>query len=134
MQVDGSSSAANEVDIFTQAIKDQKPDELKPLDSKIAAYTKVIAATKQLAVPSSMTKQDLDLLNSYQAILSDIKAMRDGFNDPMLALIRLKRYQDDATGLYNSIVNLYTILVARGATWPSGSVVYTFIQIPNGQQ
>ena len=123
------TSNQNEALILQNAIQHQDEQALHQLDGKIQQYQHFLDATKALAVPASVTKEHLDLLNSYQAILNDIKAMRNAFQDPTLALLRLKRYRDDATGLYNAISNLYTVLVNNGATWPANSAVYSIIQI-----
>ena len=128
-----STTAENEAIIFGKAVKDQNAAELKPLDAKITAYENMFNATKKLSVPAPLVQQQLDLLDSYQAILIDIKAMRNGLNDPMNALVRIKRYQNDATGLYNSIVAIYSKLIASGTTWPQGSPVYSLIRLQPGQ-
>lgn len=122
-------SAQSEADIFMQALRSQNEEDLTKLDGKILAYTNYVEKTKALTVPSSMVREHLDLLNSYQAIQSDIAAMRDSFSDPMLALLRMKRYQDDATGLLLAINNLYTALVNQNITWDSDSIVYSVISI-----
>ncbi len=123
---DGTQS---ETDILVQALRSQNGDDLKKLDAKIDAYSQYVDTTKNLSVPSSMVQEHLALLNSYQAILSDITAMRNAFSDPMLALLRLKRYQDDATGLLVSLNGLYATLVTQGITWNANSVVYSVISI-----
>ncbi len=123
----------NETQILERALRDQNEAELKKLDGKVAAYRKYIEETKRTPVPERMVIEHLHLLNSYQAMENDILAMQLAFTDPMLTFLRIKRYQEDATGLYNSIVTLYTKLLQNGAEWPADSVVYDVIGITNQQ-
>ncbi|MFT5849374.1 MAG: hypothetical protein ACI9H6_000181 [Patiriisocius sp.] len=124
-----SNNAGNEAVILETALREQNEASLEALDSRIVAYTGILTDTQALPVPASMQKEHLDLLNSYQAILSDITAMRQAFSDPMLALLRMKRYEDDTLGLTVSIINVYTKLIADGAVWDQDSVVFTLIGV-----
>jgi hypothetical protein len=54
--------------------------------------------------------------------------MRNAFIDPMLSLLRVKRYTNDAEGLSASFSVLYAKLQASGATWNPDSPVYLFIR------
>jgi len=117
------TEGSNETDILLDALRNQNEAELAQLDDKIAVYANYIDKTKALPVPQPMTQRHLNLLNSYQSIMSDIIAMRNAFSDPMLALLRLKRYQEDAQVLYISLNDLYSDLIAKGITWEEGSSV-----------
>jgi len=119
----------NEAVILERALRNQNAQELIVLDTKISAYENILKETLALAVPSTLQKEHVFLANSYQAILSDITAMRNAFVDPMLTLLRMKRYQDDAQGLSVALESIYTSLLNNGATWPQGSVVFTVIAI-----
>ncbi len=117
----------NEAIILEKALQTQEESELNKLDTIISVYKNYLNETKELYVPSSQIKNHLALLNSYQAILTDIEAMRVAFTDPMYTLIRLKRYQDDASGLYVAIINLYNSLIMEGAQWNNNSPVFSLI-------
>ena len=119
----------SEAVILERALRLESAAELAKLDSKIEIYTYVLEETKALTAPNSVAKQHLDLLNSYQAMLSDIVAMRNAFNDPMLALLRMKRYEDDTSGLLLAIQNLYTSLQREGAVWGENSAVSALINL-----
>lgn len=123
------SSNENEAVILERALRDNDVKELQKLDAKIAAYQALLNETMRLPVPSSVVLEHLALLNAYQAILIDINAMRGAFNDPMLTLLRIKRYQDDAGGLANVITALYTKLLSANVSWPPTSAVYTIINV-----
>jgi len=119
----------NEAVILQHAVDNQNPDELKKLDVKIAIYSAILSQTLALTAPTIAAKEHLDLINSYQAVLNDIKAMRTAFSDPMLALLRMKRYEDDVAGFKNAFENLYNKLYDNGARWTESSVVFNLISI-----
>lgn len=130
MQSAPATAEENEAVILERALRNQDASELKKLDEKIAAYEYMLDETKAITVPSRLTQEHLNLLNAYQALISDIEAMSTAFDDPMLALLRMKRYQDDASGLYATIVNLYGKLLELGAVWEQDSPVYNIVNIP----
>lgn len=124
--VDSNSTDSTEVEteILDRAIRTQNQDELKKLDPIISAYEAIVEETMALPVPRTLVKEHLVLVNAYTAILSDIYAMRDSFVDPMMSLLRLQRYQDDATALYYATFNLYTQLETGGVAWTEDSIIY----------
>ncbi len=122
-------SNENEAVILERALRDGNAAELAKLNGKIQVYSNLLKDTVALQVPSRVAAEHLALLNAYQALLADISAMQNAFNDPMKALLRMKRYQDDATGLTTAIGNLYTALLTNGASWPADSVVFSIIKI-----
>ncbi len=79
-------------------------DELKKLSE---VYRGTLEDTLSIPVPKAFVKQHLDLINTYLAIHKDIEAMTFSFDDPVYSLLRLKRYEDDAKGLYLAMQNLY---------------------------
>ncbi len=121
------NNTESETQILEQALRTQSEQELVKLDPIIGTYTQYLEETKKLPVPPSLLQEHLNLLNSYQAIREDIKAMRSAFSDPMLTLIRMKRYQDDVDGLYLSITGLYTKAMQNGVQWDKNSPVFEFI-------
>tara|TARA_B100000745_G_scaffold69441_1_gene41400 strand:+ start:1253 stop:2128 length:876 start_codon:yes stop_codon:yes gene_type:complete len=118
----------SETDILLRALRSQNENDLQALDMKIVAYGNYVEQTKKVIVPNNMTREHLLLLNSYQAILSDIIAMRNAFGDPMLALLRVKRYQEDAQGLFTALDILYTKLINNGAQWEAGSPAQSLME------
>ena len=119
----------NEAVILERALRNQDPNELQKLEGKLAAYTYMLEETLKTPAPSSMTKVHLDLANTYQALIVDIKAMKQAFDDPMMALLRMKRYQDDADGLYASIMNIFNSLILADVSWQENSIVFEVISI-----
>jgi len=121
--------ADNEAKILERALRIQDESELQQLDAIAEIYLHYLEDTKKVPVPPSLQKEHLNLLNSYQALAIDIQAMRNAFIDPMLTLLRMKRYQDDASGLYVSIVNIYNKIFDNGGSWDKNSIVFTLIDI-----
>ncbi len=58
-------------------------------------------------VPSNFIKSHLDLINVYHAMYMNITAMAEAETDPVVTLVRLKRYEDDTLGLRYAIENIY---------------------------
>jgi len=123
------TSGENEAQILERALATENPAELQKLDAKITTYQNYLKYTQALAVPSSVAAEHLLLINSYLATLNNIIAMRNAFTDPILALVRLKRYQEDADVLFIALIDTYTKLIAGGARWPAGSAVHNVISI-----
>ncbi len=66
--------------------------------------------TLLIPVPAFLVKEHLDLINTYHSLHEDIKAMLLIFDDPAVTLLRLKRYEDDTTGLGYALQNIYFAL------------------------
>ncbi len=43
--------------------------------------------------------------------------MRIAFDDPILALVRVKRYEDDAAGMYYAMKNIFDTLHTAGVRY-----------------
>lgn len=116
----------NELEMLDQALKLDDETYLERLDPIIESYKHFIEATKKLPVPPALAKEHLDLLNTYKAVYGDIRSMRSAFNDPLLAMIRVKRYQDDINGLYLALVNIYSHIDKEGVIYaedePAGAL------------
>jgi hypothetical protein len=66
--------------------------------------------TLLIPVPRFLAKEHLDLINTYHAIYNDVVAMTQILEDPAKTLLRLKRYEDDATGFAFALQNMYLAL------------------------
>lgn len=103
--------------IFGRAVKGHNPEALKPLKAIESAYAGMIGGLLLLEIPSSFVKQQVDLLNTLSMVHADIIAMQGVFTDPLGALVRIKRYKDDAKGLFYALDNIRTALEARGIAY-----------------
>lgn len=110
----------NELLIFERAVvKENNPEVLKELQPIAQAYIDMISGLLLLETPSTLSKQHVDLLNTLVMIHTDIVAMQEAFSDPLRALVRVKRYYDDAQGLFYALDNIRTALEARGVVYTS---------------
>lgn len=79
--------------------------------AELATISKVYADTRDdmiaQPVPAPFIKEHLDLINVFHALSNDIETMSAALDDPMLSLVRLKRYEEDAQGLALALQNAY---------------------------
>lgn len=106
-----------ETDILEQAMATKNPAKLAELDPIIEAYREYFEQTKATPVPPSLVQQHVDLVNVYNAVLNDLLAMRLTFEDPLLSLLRVKRYNDDIGGMVYVYYNIDRVLRRNGITY-----------------
>jgi hypothetical protein len=117
----------NEGIILQRALEKNDPAELAPLTPILATYTDYIRYTLAVPVPASLAKEHLTLIDAYEAIRTDIEAMQVAFTDPLYSLARVKRYQDDASGLYYALQSIAAALTDADIFYAKdepGSVLY----------
>jgi hypothetical protein len=100
----------HELLILEDALATNNPQLYEELRTLAQVYEKTRDATLKIPVPRAFVKQHLDVINSYHALHNNIAAMAKASEDPLLALVRLKRYEDDALGLAYALRNLYFAL------------------------
>lgn len=100
--------------IVQQALSRKNPSRLADLDPIITTYEFYRDSSLEVAVPSSLAAQHVDIINVYHAISRDIIAMRNMFEDPLLGLIRLNRYQENTNALIFVYYNLNLALNRAG--------------------
>lgn len=100
----------SEVIILQDYVNTHDENRLAELESLVKVYQGYRDDTLKIPVPAFLAKDHLDLINTYEAIHADIEAMTLALTDPVVALLHLKRYQDDATGLAYAMQNMYLTL------------------------
>lgn len=110
-------STRNEIDIVDEAVASSNADVLQELDVIIESYTNIHDGVKNSAVPPRIAKEHLDYLNALNAVRNDITGMKQAFTDPLYALLRVKRYQDDVAGFYQTILNLQNAILDAGVVY-----------------
>lgn len=106
-----NNNLRHEVEIMNQAILEQQPavlDELKAVGAMYQSYRDDLLL---IPVPKIMAKEHLDLINTFEAVAVDISAMRLVFDDPLVTLMRLKRYDGDTEGMRLALQNMYNVLL-----------------------
>jgi hypothetical protein len=84
-----------------------KTERLAELKIIASVYKSMRDESLLVPVPKLFLKQHLDLINTYEAIYKDIYAMTLSLEDPAVALLRIKRYEDDSLGLSIALENMY---------------------------
>lgn len=100
----------NELTILYELLQKDDPSRIKELETIREVYQNYRDYTLEIPVPALMAKEHLDLINTYQAIYEDLDGMTKAFSDPAVALIHIRRYNDDAKGLGMAFANIYTAL------------------------
>ncbi len=107
---DSDESLDYELDILYDLTHRGDKDRLEDLEKLTKVYRAYRDDTLKLPVPKIFAKEHLDVINTYEAIWEDLDAMIQVYSDPLLALIYLNRYKEDANGLYYAMQNMYTTL------------------------
>lgn len=101
---------AGELEILRNIFTTGDYSQVSELEKLAMVYQSYRDDTLKIPVPAFLTKEHLDLINTYHALFEDIHAMAMVDTDPAVSLLRLKRYQDDATGLGYALQNMYLAL------------------------
>lgn len=117
---DKSVEGRNEALILEEALISNNKEVLEKLTPIRAAYESTLTDSRRVAVPERMVEHHLALLNTYEALYTDIVAMEQAFSDPLYTLARIKRYQEDAAGLFYAFKNISDVLRADGITYGTG--------------
>lgn len=119
----------NEMVILNRAMSLDDAAAIEKLDPIIVSYEGMLSAMLVTEVPSNLVKEHLSLINVYNAILNDLRAFRNVFEDALPAMTRLRRYQADTEALYLAISNLYLKIDQSGIKWSESDIASSFIKI-----
>jgi hypothetical protein len=100
----------NELLILDDIINRNQPERMKELVLYANGYKTLKEKALVTPVPAIFLKGHLDLINTYEALRTDISAMTMIESDPAVALLRIKRYENDVQGLSLALQNMYKIL------------------------
>ncbi len=109
--INNNVQSEGELVIIERAMQTENPAELDKLDPLINMYKNLRDQTLATPVPVGFEKQHLDLINVYNAVYATLDGMKLAFADPVVALLRVQRYQDDTKGLRIALQNIYSSLV-----------------------
>jgi hypothetical protein len=124
----------SELDILNDSLNNDRPERLKELQVFADIYKNILRESLAIPVPAIFVKEHLDLINSYSAKQKDIEGMMLSINDPVVALLRMKRYQDDSLGLLLSLQNMYSALEPKASLFNNqDSATYFSNYNPNNQ-
>lgn len=127
----------NEILILQDALTTGDARLYKEISEIATMYQKNLAFMLETEVPASLAQEHLDLINVFHALNNSISAMANLDNDPLKALLRIQRYQDDASGLVSAMRNMYTKInqypgVLGQPNDPATILFYAFSPAPAG--
>jgi hypothetical protein len=93
------TGSEGELEIVYAALQTNRPEDLKKLEALALMYEKLRNDALAAPVPERFAEDHLNLINAYHAMYRNISDFGLIFDDPLVALLRIKRYQDDATAL-----------------------------------
>jgi hypothetical protein len=124
-----------EINILQDALVRGNTERIAEINTIADIYKRTLESSLAIPVPANFVKYHLDLLNSYNSLQQDLAAFAVATNDPALALIRLKRYQDDSLGLQLSLQNMYLALSVYSGLFSSTDPALFFSQFsPNNNR
>ena len=116
-----------ELFILQDILTSNDTSRITELNSLSEAYKRNRDAVLATPVPAFLVKEHLDLINTLHAIYKDIEAMSAALEDPAFTLLRLKRYEDDATGLSLALENMLVALVEYSDLFTANDPAMLFI-------
>lgn len=120
--------------LLREALQNSDPKAIADLAELAEVYKQTRDDTLLLTVPSTLAKQHLDLVNVYHALYNDITGMSASLTDPMLSLVRLKRYEEDAQGLGMALQNMFLALEPYAPAFSKDDPAVLFVAFsPNFQ-
>lgn len=117
-----------ELAIIQRALQTENVKYLDNLDPIINMYKTLRDETLVTPVPRGFERQHVTLINVYQAMYATLDGMKLAFTDPVVALLRVKRYQDDATGLAIGLQNMYKALLPNAQLFNRNDPAAVFLE------
>lgn len=124
----------NEIAILYDVLNRKQADKISQLESIAAYYKAVRDEALSTPVPAIFVKQHLDLINTYNALYYDIDAMTLSLSDPVVSLLRVRRYEDDALGLRYALENMYLALAKYNNLFTSTDSALIFTKFSKKRQ
>jgi len=116
-----------ELEVLNDLLKTNSPEASEELGKIANAYKNIYERVQLLVVPPQLAKMHLDLINVYQALHFDILAMQNAIADPIVSLVRLQRYEEDAAGLVYAMENMYQAVVPYASAFQRTDSALLFV-------
>ncbi len=126
------SDVGDEIDIMQKALDAHDPALLGQLTPIMSMYTNTIADAQKMNVPEAFVNAHIAFLDACEALSADIHAMQIAFDDPLYAIARVQKYNEDKKSLYLSLKNISLTFTAEGVTYMNdepGAFFYLFENI-----
>ena len=121
----------NELTIVQRAIQSNTPEELAKLVPLAEMYKALRDDALNTPVPERFAENHLNLVNAYHTMYLNIENFNLIFDDPLVALLRIKRYQDDATALAITLENVYRAASPYASLFTEDDPATVFIAFSN---
>ncbi len=121
-----SRNNENEAVILQKALSANDPTILDALVPIRTAYESALSDLLQMNVPLALAQAHINLVNAFEAILTDIMAMQVAFTDPLYALARAKGYLDDSQQLFNAFQGITGILIQNDIIYRNDETGFFF--------
>jgi hypothetical protein len=116
----------SELVILNDIMARNKTERVAELEIIALVYKTMRDESLLVPVPSPFLKEHLDIINTYEAIYKDVQAMTLSQSDPAVALLRIKRYEEDALGLTLALENMYRALEQHANLFTSNDPATVF--------
>ncbi len=126
------SHVGNEIDILQKALDTHDSAPLAQLTPVMNMYIETIIDAQKMTVPEAFVDTHIAFLNACEALVTDIHAMQIAFDDPLYAIARVQKYNEDKKALYLSLKNVSLAFKAEGVTYTNdelGAFFYLFENI-----
>lgn len=123
------SDSEYELDVLSAILEDGEIERMSEIADMAEAYTNYYTDTLKIPVPSILSKEHLDLINTYKAVAEDLEGMLLSFEDPMVSFLHLKRYKDDALALTYAFKNMYLALEPHAALFTVEDPALVFVAL-----
>lgn len=120
------ANSENELTILYRVVSYGETDRIPELQAISNAYASMRDEALTIPVPVEFVKLHLDLVNTFHAVSKDIEAMTLTITDPAFALLRIRRYEDDALGLNYALQNMYAGLTSYSRLFGAGDAALYF--------
>lgn len=121
--------APSEGEILKRALETNNESLLENLQPYIDGYEDMLGQLLLVPVPSAYSTHHLDLVNALSAVHNDLVGMQRVFDDPLYAIIRIKRFQEDVAAMQLTILNIQKQMVLDEVTFTSNDPVYTLFSL-----
>lgn len=123
----GRTGTRPELEVLNDLLTNNNPEAEAELERIANAYKTIYQEVQKLEVPPQLTKNHLDLINVYQALYIDISGMKLALTDPMVSILRLQRYDEDADGLVYAMRNMYQAVVPYASAFKRNDSALLFV-------
>lgn len=92
-----------ELVILGRALREDDVSLLSDLSIVRKNYEGMVTALLPLRVPKDAVEEHLALLNTLQAVRDDVAGFEKAFEDPLVAFLRIQRYENDVAAMVEAL-------------------------------